>query len=85
MFTCRTHCQKTTADSQIFSAYNVHRCVSSDKDINDKMLKERGGGPLMQRKYVPCGSAVPSLSIMGSVKCSSVAAGVESYCRESTK
>lgn len=39
----------------------------------------------MQRKYVPCGSAVPSLSIMGSVKCSSVAAGVESYCREGTK
>lgn len=92
MFTCRTHCQKILLTLRFFSAYNVHRCVSSDKDINDKMLRERGrgdgeggGGPLMQRKYVPCGSAVPSLSITGSVKCSSVAAGVESYCREGTK
>lgn len=43
------------------------------------------GGPLMQRKYVPRGGAVPSLSIIRSVKCSSVAAGVGYYFREGIK
>ena len=45
----------------------------------------KGEGPQMQRKYVPRGGAVPSLSIIRSVKCSSVAAGVGYYCREGIK
>lgn len=48
------------------------------------MLKEMRG-PLMQRKHVTRGGAVPSLSIIRSVKRSSVAAGVGYYCREGIK
>lgn len=58
--------------------------MSQDKNIHGKMLKERRGLPNAM-EYVPRGGAVPSLSIIRSVKCSSVAAGVGYYFREGIK
>lgn len=62
--------------------YSIARYVRQDENAHDKAWKERRG-PLMQRKYVPRGGAVPSLSISMRVK--SVAAGVGYDWREGTK